>query len=131
LASIEVAGGAQTYNGVNRRKHRRIEAKYPICVTFVSRHGTNVERYAETRNVSSAGVLIGPLESVPAGTKVDMQMGIPSGNVFSVPSAQLNCAAVVVRSEPIDTDEDTLFQSRVALRFVEKPKITTKVTMFD
>ena len=131
MASIEVAGGTQTYNGVNRRKHRRIKGKYPICVKFVSQHGASVDRYAETSNVSSAGVLVAPVESLPSGTKVDMQIGIPSAHVSSVPGAQLNCAAVVVRSELVDTKKDTMFGSRVALKFIEKPKITTRVTMFD
>ena len=91
----------------------------------------HVERYAETKNVSAAGVLMAPLEMLPSGTKVDMQIGIPSAYISSLPGAQLNSPAMVVRSEPIEMKTAHVFGSKVALKFLDKPKITTKITMFD
>lgn len=118
------------FTGSEKRRYRRTEAKYPICVRFVSSHGVNIERYAETINVSVEGVLFAPMESLSAGTRVETQIGVPSTYVSSLPAAQLNGSAIVVRSEPFDSNED-IFGSQVALRFLEKPSITTRITMFD
>ena len=121
----------QHYAGAERRKCPRIEANYPICIRYGSSSGGRLERYAQTRNVSAGGVLFACMEVVEPGTQVDVLMGIPSVYAASLPAAQLNGVAQVVRSEAIGVHEEDTFGARVAMRFTETPSLSTLVTMFD
>lgn len=119
------------FTGPEKREYPRIIANYPICVRFGSPSGETIERYAQTRNVSVEGVLFSCMEKLEVGTKVKVLMGIPSAYAASLPAAQLNGEAVIVRCESLDTVEDKGFGALVALKFLEKPKFTTQVSMFD
>ena len=119
------------FTGPEKREYSRIPANYPICVRFGSSSGETIERYAQTRNVSVEGVLFSSMEKIAVGTKVKVLIGIPSAYAASLPAAQLNGTAVVVRCEPLDPVEDRGFGARIALKFLEKPNLTTHVSMFD
>lgn len=131
VSSTSTPTGAKGSSGVERRKARRLKAKYSAFIRFVSPHGTDVERYAETRNVSAGGALLASTGVLPAGTQVQMQIGIPSAFPQSRAGAQLNIEAEVVRCERVGTTPENLFASRVALRFLGKPAIRSEITMFD
>lgn len=131
MALASIVKWTKWRTGVDRRKSRRLEAKYPACITFVSPYGVDVERYAETRNVSAEGALLASTGLPPSGTHVEMQIGIPSSFAASLPGAQLNVSAEVVRSESVDITAENMYGSMIALRFLGKPTITTNITMFD
>jgi len=122
---------AQRYSGPEKREYPRIPASYPICIRFVSSSGETVERYAQTRNVSVEGVLFSSMERLEAGTKVTVLMGIPSAFAVSLPAAQLNAEAVVVRSDRVNPLENEGFGTSIALKFTKKPYLTTEISMFD
>jgi hypothetical protein len=126
VASSSV-GETKRFTGPEKRQYPRIPAKYPICVRFESSSGQAVERYAQTRNVSVEGVFFSCMERLEVGQDVGVFMGIPSAHAASLPAAQLNGKAVVVRCERVEPLED----AGVALKFVEKPSLTTHVSMFD
>ena len=119
------------YAGSEKRGYPRIPASYPICVRFVSPSGEKVERYAQTTNVSAEGVLFFCAETLETGTKVDVHVGIPSAYAASLPAAQLNGEAVVVRAERVDPLEKEAYGVRIALKFTDKPSLSTDVSMFD
>jgi hypothetical protein len=119
------------FAGPEKREYPRIPVNYPICIRFVSASGQTVERYAQTRNVSVEGVLFSSMEKLEPGMKVTVHMGIPSAFAASLPAAQLNGEAVVVRSERVNPLENEGFGSSVALKFTNKPYLTTEVSMFD
>lgn len=114
-----------------KRQYPRIPANYPICIRFKSSSGLTVERYAQTRNVSVEGVFFSCAERLAIGQNVSVLMGIPSAYAASLPAAQLNGKAVVVRCERAGPLGDEGFGPGVALKFVEKPNLTTHVSMFD
>ncbi len=58
-------------------------------------------------------------------------MGIPSANAASLPAAQLSGKAVVVRCERADSPEGEGLGAGIALKYIEKPNLTTDVSMFD
>ena len=119
------------FAGPEKREYPRIPANYPICIRFASSSGETIERYAQTRNVSVEGVLFSSAEKLEIGTKVTVLMGIPSAYAASLPAAQLNGEAVVVRSERVNPLDNERFGSTIALRFTKKPYLTTEVSMFD
>ena len=94
------------YHGPEKRGARRIPADYSICVRCPSRSGEELERYAQTRNISPGGVLFLCPDMLEPGTEVSVSIGIPSAYAASLPAAQLDSAAVVVRSEAISPDKD-------------------------
>lgn len=119
------------FTGPEKREYPRIPVNYPICIRFASSSGETIERYAQTRNVSVEGVLFSSMEKIETGTKVTVLMGIPSAFAASLPAAQLNGEAVVVRSERVNPLNNEGFGSSIALRFTNKPYLTTEVSMFD
>ena len=123
--------GARSYEGSDRRDYPRIPANYPICIRFSSPSGETIERYAQTRNVAAKGVFFACADAPETGTEVDVLMGIPSVHAASLPAAQLEGRAVVVRRDPIDPADNEGFGVRVALKFLERPLLTTKISMFD
>ncbi len=131
MVSTPVAEGVKQFTGLERRRSRRLAAKYPVCMSFISPHGEKIERYGETRDVSSEGVLLTCTGSLPSGTNVEMQIAVPSAFVESLPGAQLNVSAEVVRSAPLGVTAENIYETMVALKFLEKPRITTHITMFD
>lgn len=122
------ASEARQYAGPEKRAYHRIPESYPLCVRFISASGEVTERYAQTRDVSAKGVLFSCVDALEIGTKVDVQLGIPSAYAASLPAAQLNGRAIVVRSEPIRGEG---FGVQVALKFIGKPYLSTVVSMFD
>jgi len=122
------ASEARRYAGREKRACARIPESYPLCVRFISASGEVAERYAQTRDVSAKGVLFSCVDALEIGTKVDVQLGIPSAYAASLPAAQLNGRAIVVRSEPI---RGKGFGVQVALKFIGKPHLSTVVSMFD
>ena len=122
---------ARPYSGPERREYPRIPANYPICIRFSSSSGQTVERYAQTKNVSVEGVLFSSMDSLETGTRVSVLMGIPSAFAASLPAAQLNGEAIVVRSERLDPRTNEGLGNEIALKFVRKPYLTTEVSMFD
>ena len=125
------ANNAQRYAGQEKRSYPRIPANYPICVRFSSPSGEQLERYAQTKNVSAEGVFFSCINELRVGTEVDVLMGIPAAYAASVPAAQLDGCAVVVRSGPVDPLDERGFGANIALRFLEKPRLSTEVSMFD
>ena len=119
------------YTGPERRRSRRIPANYSICVRSSPPSGKELERYAQTRNISSEGVLFLCPDMLEQGAEVDVSIGIPSAYAVSLPAAQLDTVAVVVRSERIEPDEGVMFGANVALRFTERPSLSTRLSMFD
>lgn len=119
------------YTGPEKRRYPRISVNYPICIRFESSSGQVIERYAQTRNVSVEGVLFSSAEKLEPGMKVTVLMGIPSAFAASLPAAQLNGEAVVVRSERVNPLENEGFGNSIALKFTNKPYLTTEVSMFD
>jgi len=131
-AAQSPANEAQHYAGPEKREYSRIPAGYPICVRFASLSGETVERFAQTMNVSVEGVLFSCAESLEIGTRVDFQIGIPSAHAASLPAAQLNGKAVVMRSERVDPlAEEEGYGAKIALKFIHKPSFSTEVSMFD
>ena len=123
--------GARSYEGSDRRNYPRIPANYPICIRFSSPSGETIERYAQTRNVAAKGVFFACADAPETGTEVDVLMGIPSVHAASLPAAQLEGRAVVIRRNSIDPRDNDGFGMRIALKFLEKPLLTTRVSMFD
>jgi len=119
------------YHGPEKRGARRIPADYSICVRCPSRSGEELERYAQTRNISPGGVLFLCPDMLEPGTEVSVSIGIPSAYAASLPAAQLDSAAVVVRSEAISPDNQHIFGANIALKFTEKPSLSTRLSMFD
>jgi len=119
------------FAGPEKREYPRIPANYPICIRFLSSSGETVERYAQTRNVSVEGVLFSSMEKLETGMKVTVSMGIPSAYAASLPAAQLDSEAVVVRSERVNPLDNEGFGTSIALKFTEKPQLTTEISMFD
>ena len=122
---------ARPFAGPERREYPRIPVNYPICVRFSSSSGQTLERYAQTKNVSVEGVLFSSMDGLETGTKVTVLMGIPSAYAASLPAAQLNAEATVVRSEPLDPLGNEGYGTGIALKFTKKPYLTTEVSMFD
>jgi hypothetical protein len=122
---------ARPFSGPERREYPRIPANYPICIRFSSSSGQTIERYAQTKNVSVEGVLFSSMDNLETGTKVTVLMGIPSAFAASLPAAQLNGEAIVVRSEPLDPLGSEGFGTGIALKFIKKPYLTTEISMFD
>jgi hypothetical protein len=122
---------ARSFAGPERREYPRIPASYPICIRYSSSSGQTIERYAQTRNVSVEGILFSSMDSHETGTRVTVLMGIPSAYAASLPAAQLNAEAVVVRCEPLDPLGNQGFGAGIALKFIKKPYLTTEVSMFD
>lgn len=121
----------RAYAGPERRRSPRTSAKYPIRFRRVLPSGEKYERYAQTRNVSSEGVLLSSMEKLTPGMRVDISIAIPFIYAASLPAAQLDSAAVVVRSEPADPYEGGEFAANIALRFLQKPTVSTELSMFD
>lgn len=132
MASTETRSNpGETYGGPERRRAHRIPVSYPIRIRFVSASGENQERYAQTRNVSSNGVLCGSLDTPEPGLKVDFSIGVPSAYARSLPTAQLNGMAVVVRHDLLATDESPATERNIALKFLTRPVLSTELSMFD
>ncbi|RJP74606.1 MAG: PilZ domain-containing protein [Candidatus Abyssobacteria bacterium SURF_17] len=125
------SSAAQTYGGPERRKAQRIPVSYPIRLRFISSAGEALERYAQTRNVSSTGVLCGSLDAPEPGMKVDFSIGVPSAYARSLPTAQLNGLAVVARREPPAMNEALELERNIALKFLTRPVLSTELSMFD
>ena len=121
----------RSYGGSERRDYPRIPASYPICIRFTSPSGKMIERFAQTRDVAAKGVFFACAEAPETGTEVEVLMGIPSVHAASLPAAQLEGWAVVVRRDPIHPTDNEGFGVRVALKFLKKPCLTTKISMFD
>jgi hypothetical protein len=121
----------QSYAGPERRGAPRIPANYPIRILRILSTGERFERYAQTKNISSEGILLSSVDTLRPGTRVNVSVGIPFVYAASLPSVQLDCAAVVVRSEPIDSREADEFGTSIALKFLQKPTVSTELSMFD
>ena len=132
METLEPSAEAMShYSGPERRMLRRIQTNYSICVRSPSSPGEALERYAQTRNISSEGVLFLCPDMLGAGTEVNVSIGIPSAYAASLPAAQLDTVAVVLRSEPVGPDEEHAFGANVALKFTEKLRLSTHLSMFD
>lgn len=127
-SSIEVT---PDYSGPERRMSRRIQTNYSICVRSLSPPGGEIERYAQTRNISSQGVLFLCPDMLEPSTEVNVSIAIPSAYAVSLPAAQLDTTAVVLRSEPVGPAEDDAFGANIALKFTTKPILSTHISMFD
>jgi hypothetical protein len=57
-------------------------------------------------------------------------VAIPLRSDISAPAAQLDCPAVVLRSEAADREREEGYSRRVALHFLDKPIFSTGLTMF-
>ncbi len=122
---------APRYTGPEKRGYPRIPANYPIFVRFASSSGEMTERYAQTKNVSAEGALFSCMETIDTGTKMEFHMGIPSAYAASLPAAQLNGEAVVVRSEQVNPLDEKGYGAKIALKFTSKPTLSTEISMFD
>ena len=131
LSSPSIPNEQRAYTGQERRGSPRISANYAIRFQRVLPSGEKCVRYAQTRNVSSEGILMSSTERLAPDTRVDISIGIPFIYATSLPAAQLDGAAVVVRSEPADPEEDGEFAANIALRFLQTPTISTELSMFD
>lgn len=119
------------YTGQERRESPRIPAQYPICVRFAATPDETIERFAQTRNVSAGGVFFTCMDSLEIGTKVAVLVGIPAAYGDSVPAAQLEGEAVVMRCASAAPPEHEDFRAAIALKFLGRPTLTTEVSMFD
>ncbi len=119
------------YDGPERRVAPRIEVNYPIRVRFALPTGEQLERYSQIRNVSSAGLLFTCMDSLEPGTEVDVSIGIPFVHAASLPMAQLNGEALVLRSGSPGPDEEYAVGREVALKFLKPPTLSTELSMFD
>jgi hypothetical protein len=117
--------------GSERRDSLRTEISYPLRLRFSSPAGETLDRFAGTCNVSAGGILFTSVEPLEEGTEVEVHVGLPSVHASGLPAAQLDGTAVVLRSDSIDPDERGAFEARVALRFTQTPRLSSKVSMFD
>ncbi len=131
LTPPSIPNEKRTYPGSEKRRSPRIAASYPIRFQRVLPSGEKCDRYAQTRNVSAEGVLMSCGETLTSGTRVDVSIAIPLGHATSLPAAQLDGAAVVVRTEPASLNEDGEFAAIIALRFLQPPTVSTELSMFD
>jgi hypothetical protein len=122
---------AGLYAGSERRQYPRLPATYPICVRFASSSGEPVERFTQTINVAAKGIFFPCVQALEVGSEVGVLMGIPSTETTSLPAAQLEGRAVVVRCEPCGKKKNAAAQLGIAIKFLEKPVLSTRVTMFD
>jgi len=129
--STYLSGEQRLYAGPERRRAPRIPANFPVRFQRRSPSGGEYERYAQTKNVSSDGVLLESMEMFEQGTEVDVSIGIPFTSAASLPTAQLNGVAVVVRSESASPCESDGFAASIALKFVTRPTVSTELSMFD
>jgi hypothetical protein len=104
---------------------------YPIRVRFVLPTGEKLERYSQIRNVSSAGLLFACVDVLEPGTEVDVSIGIPFVHAASLPMAQLNGEALVLRSGSPGPAEEYALGREVALKFLGTPILSTELSMFD
>jgi len=123
-------GTAVTYGGRERRNSPRIRAQYPVRLQL-HHSGSCSEWFSHTSNVSSEGLLVALSESLEPGIEVNVSLAIPVGSSSSLPAAQLDGSAVVLRSEAADRTRNDGYSQKVALRFLEKPAVSTGVSMFD
>ncbi len=119
------------YAGPERRKSPRIYVQYPVCIRFASERGLEIERYSHTINVSADGILLTSMRALEPGVKVDVSVAVSSTDISSIPAAQLNGIASVVRSTAARRGDEDVFANDVALKFVGKPTLSTEVSMFD
>lgn len=119
------------YAGPERRKSPRIDVQYPACIRFASERGQELERYSHTINVSADGILLTSMSALEPGVKVDVSVAVSTTDISSIPAAQLNGVASVVRSTAARRGDEDVFLNDVALKFVEKPTLSTEVSMFD
>ena len=119
------------YEGPERRESPRIDVQYPVCIRFASERGREIERYSHTINVSADGILLTSMSALDAGVKVDVSVAVSTTDISSIPAAQLNGVASVVRSTAARRGDEDVFLNDVALRFVEKPTLSTVVSMFE
>lgn len=121
----------RNYDGPERRGAPRIEVNYPIRVRFALPTGEKLERYSQLTNVSAAGLLFTCVDALKPGTEVDVSIGIPFVHAASLPMAQLNGEALVLRSESSVPDEEYTVSREVALKFLGTPTLSTELSMFD
>jgi hypothetical protein len=119
-----------TYLGKERRRSPRLPAAYPIRLQFFDDAGVFEEWFSLTENISSDGLLCASVNALEPGTEVSVSMAIPMRLDISAPAAQLDCPAVVLRSEAADREPDEGYSRRIALHFLEKPAFSTGLTMF-
>jgi hypothetical protein len=122
---------AETYTGTERRRSPRLQASYPVRVRFINSTGDIIERFSHTRNVSSRGLLIVAADAPEVGTNVDVSVAIPAGSNAVLPEAQLDVAAVVLRSEAVDHEANDGYSRQFALHFIETPSVSPHLSMFD
>lgn len=121
----------EDYAGMERRKSPRIDAQYPVCIRFTSDKGEEIERYSHTINVSADGMLLTSVRALEPGVEVDVRVAVSTNTISPVPTAQLNGIASVVRCTSGRRGDDGVILTDVALNFVEKPTLSTEVSMFD
>jgi hypothetical protein len=122
---------APPYAGPERRRAPRMSADYPLRVRSVLPSGATHERFAQVLDVSAEGLMFGCVDGLEPGTRVDVSVAIPYAQGVSLPGAQLDAEAVVLRCEPSSPDEAAGFGKRIALKFLSKPVVLTEVSMFD
>jgi hypothetical protein len=128
MARLPETAGSSSFNE-ERRNSLRLQATYPVRIRF--RHsGKELEWFSHTSNVSCDGLSISSVDRIEPGTEVSISLAIPFGPITSFPAAQLDGTAVVVRSESADRTEDDVYNQRLALKFLEKPKVSTQISMF-
>jgi len=119
------------YAGAERRGSPRLQASYPVRIRFIDSTGDIVERFSHTKNVSSSGLLIISADAPEIGTNVDISIAIPAGSNAILPEAQLDAAAVVLRSEALDREANDGCSRQFALHFVGAPSVSSHLSMFD
>ncbi|RJP18968.1 MAG: PilZ domain-containing protein [Candidatus Abyssobacteria bacterium SURF_5] len=121
----------QSCAGQERRHAPRRDAVYPVRLKSTHYTDDAPEWFFRTKNVSANGLLLDSADVFTPGAEVAVSIAIPLGPDASFPSAQLDAPAVIVRSEPLDQEQNEGYSRRIALRFLVKPMVTTGVSMFD
>lgn len=122
---------AVTYAGPERRYSLRLQASYPVRIRFINSSGDVIERFSQTKNVSSRGLLIVSADAPEVGTNVDVSVAVPAGSNAVLPDAQLDVAAVVLRSEVVGQETNDGYSHQFALHFIETPSVSPHLSMFD
>ncbi|GAB4351129.1 MAG: hypothetical protein Kow0099_35060 [Candidatus Abyssubacteria bacterium] len=125
------ARAGQSHAGTERRRAPRLPADYPVRVRCILPSGAHLERYAKLRNVSAEGLLFHCAERLEPGMRVSVSVAIPYPQCASLPAAQVDAEAVVMRCEPSNQDAAADFGKKIALKFLTRPVVLTEVSMFE
>ncbi len=106
-----------------RRSYVRVDVRIPVEILYFMRDGYPVTAYTvSTVNLSAGGVRLETPGGYPAGSKLRLALRLPQNPEIE----EVMVTAEVVRSEPVNLDDENILMYETALRFVKIPQIYMK-----